>query len=325
MTLRIIDGGLSTQLEAQGVNLKEHPKLWTAGLLSSTDGRAELLKAHSAFIEAGADIVLTSSYQTSPDLAQDLLSASVHLALEARDTARALGRPIDVFLSLGPWGATQADGSEYTGVYPPSATKAFLSKFHASRLSLLLKDEKENSIDGLAFETIPSQLELSSILPLLSSPPYISIPAWITFSSNDGVLCCDGSLLSTAIEMCLSSFAAGPTEAPRWLGLNCVHPESVDAFLDSILPILETSTVAGVVLYPNNGGTWNAETRCWCELEGTSDVTDGTCSDGYTQKAKEWRDRIINGEKGGKDLMIGGCCSTDARTIKKLRECLLGN
>ena len=77
----------------------------------------------------------------------------------------------------------------------------WMKRFNKTRLSLLLGGAgggagaaNNSQVDGLAFETIPSSLELESILPLLSSSCYSSFPGWITFSSKDGIHLCDGSL-----------------------------------------------------------------------------------------------------------------------------------
>ena len=84
--LRVLDGGLSTQLENHhGVDLTQHPKLWTAGLLANEAGRTKLRAAHDAFIEAGARIILSSSYQVNPTMDAQAATASVELALTARD------------------------------------------------------------------------------------------------------------------------------------------------------------------------------------------------------------------------------------------------
>ena len=113
---QLIDGGLSTQLELQGVDLKKFPKTWTAGLLESPSGCADLRRAHASYIDAGADIILTSSYQTSLDTEKVILQKSVALTVEAANIEATKGGGLaKVYLSLGPWGATQADGSEYTG------------------------------------------------------------------------------------------------------------------------------------------------------------------------------------------------------------------
>tara|TARA_B100000795_G_C22698226_1_gene398508 strand:- start:11 stop:994 length:984 start_codon:yes stop_codon:yes gene_type:complete len=304
-TTRIIDGGLSTQLETQGIDLKKYPTTWTAGLLSTKEGQGQLSQAHQSYITAGAQIILTSSYQTSPTMSDEILTTSIKLALDCRDR---VDKNVDVYVSLGPYGATLADGSEYTGIYPSNVTSETLTTFHSARLSKLLQNN--NPVDGLAFETIPNLLELQCILHLLSSAVYSKLPAWITFSSKDGVHCCDGTSLSEAIHLCVDSFAAVP--GVRYIGLNCVHPSVIDDFLQVVLPIvIEHPTVfQGIVLYPNNGGEWDAKKRCWCDMAG---------NEGFSEKAKEWRNKIIETKI---NCLIGGCCSTNAEHILKLSESL---
>mmetsp|Transcript_13948 Transcript_13948/g.27825 ORF Transcript_13948/g.27825 Transcript_13948/m.27825 type:complete len:308 (+) Transcript_13948:58-981(+) len=299
----LIDGGLSTQLESQGVDLTLFPQTWTAGLLSMEDGCRCLATAHRAFYDAGADIILTSSYQTDTSSPQKLLSRSISLALEQRDVFPNK----KVFVSLGPWGAKEADGSEYTGKYGKEVTHETLVDFHTSRLRKLLRDFPLNAartVDGLAFETVPSALEAQAICEVLSS--YSSIPAWITFSSSDGVTTCDGQPLDEVITKVCTTFQGHV--GPRYVGLNCVHPSVVTPFLDAVLPL---SGFAGVVLYPNNGGKWNAETRVWEDVDGDSV--------GFTVAAVEWARRI---NERGLEAFIGGCCSTDSATIKKLKTSL---
>ncbi|HEU5482786.1 MAG TPA: homocysteine S-methyltransferase family protein, partial [Sphingomicrobium sp.] len=57
----VLDGGLATQLEAQGHDLGT--ALWSAALLRS-EPRAIAL-AHRAFLEAGAECITSASYQAS--------------------------------------------------------------------------------------------------------------------------------------------------------------------------------------------------------------------------------------------------------------------
>ena len=79
-SVRVLDGGLSTQLENhQGVDLAERPKLWAAGLLADATGRARLRAAHDAFISAGATVILSSSYLVGP--AVDAKEAAESVAL----------------------------------------------------------------------------------------------------------------------------------------------------------------------------------------------------------------------------------------------------
>ena len=112
----VLDGGLATQLEARGHDLSGH--LWSAQLLHENPD--EICRAHRDFLDAGADAVITASYQTSiPSLMQhlgldeagaaELIVRSVEIAVKARDE----GGDSDkiVAASIGPYGACCADGS----------------------------------------------------------------------------------------------------------------------------------------------------------------------------------------------------------------------
>ena len=57
----ILDGGLSTALEELGVTL--NTTLWSGELLRSH--RDQIRAAHKSFADAGATILITSSYQIS--------------------------------------------------------------------------------------------------------------------------------------------------------------------------------------------------------------------------------------------------------------------
>lgn len=85
----VLDGGLSNQLQAQGCDLSDH--LWSARLLA--DDPAQIVAAHAAYVRAGAQVVITASYQASYEgfarrglerrQVEALLRRSVHLARQA--------------------------------------------------------------------------------------------------------------------------------------------------------------------------------------------------------------------------------------------------
>ena len=126
----ILDGGLASELEKMGFNLNTH--LWSAQLLDSNPDA--IRKVHLSYLEAGADCIITSSYQASisgfikkgysQKKARLLLERSVTLANEARDEYLASSKnnkarqeqPI-VAACIGPYGAYMANGAEYTGYY----------------------------------------------------------------------------------------------------------------------------------------------------------------------------------------------------------------
>lgn len=143
---------------------------------------------HALYYTAGADIGITASYQATLagfekiglDRVQgeDLLRTSVKLAQEARDEVwtRIIAdgnssnrhRPL-VAASVGCYGASLADGSEYSGHYGLSVEE--LKTFHRERL-LVLAGEKP---DVLACETIPCVPEVHALLELLEEPAVKSL------------------------------------------------------------------------------------------------------------------------------------------------------
>ena len=81
----VVDGGLSTQLESMGCDI--NGPLWTARALQENPAAIEA--AHRAFITAGADVVITGSYQVSR---QGFIEAG-HTAAEAD---RALSLSVEI-------------------------------------------------------------------------------------------------------------------------------------------------------------------------------------------------------------------------------------
>eukprot|EP00960_Hanusia_phi_P061960 764998-Hanusia_phi.AAC.3 len=159
----VLDGGQATQMEQEGVDLSGH--LWSARLLR--DNPSMVKKTHVAFFLAGADVAVSASYQgtvegfkragMSDEEGQRLLKFSIKLIREARDEAweqmhkhGSASKRMKPFAgaSVGCYGASLADGSEYTGgSYGISLEE--LRKFHLDRLKLFA----EEAPDVFAFET----------------------------------------------------------------------------------------------------------------------------------------------------------------------------
>lgn len=79
--------------------------------------------------------------------------------------------------SIGPYGACQADMSEYTGSYVDSMTEEDFIEWHRPRLELLI----QTGVDYLAIETFPALVEAKAVLKLLHQVA-TDTPAWISFS-----------------------------------------------------------------------------------------------------------------------------------------------
>ena len=244
----LLDGGLSNELERQGCDLNQ--KLWSAKLLESNP--EAIVLAHLAYLEAGAQCIITSSYQaTLPGFmaigydqssASTLILKSVQLAEEARRRFMLLNprqpKPL-IAASIGPYGAYLADGSEYRGDY--SISDPELTGFHESRINLL----DNSTADIFACETIPSFQEAKVLSACLKTKKK---SAWISFSCKDGKHISDG----TPIEKCAAFFAHHPTVFA--IGVNCTSPNYISELIQSI------KTKSGdkkIVVYPNSGASNN--------------------------------------------------------------------
>lgn len=287
----LLDGGLATTLAARGADLSG--RLWSARLLR--EDPAAIRDVHEAFLAAGADVVITASYQATvegfvragvePAEARDLLRRSVHLAIRARDRA---GRPEAlVAASVGPLGAALADGSEYRGY--PGVGVARLRAFHRERLEILA----DAGPDLLAIETIPDATEAEALLDLLDE--MTTPPAWMTFTASDDEHLSDGSRFApVATEVAAHARIAG-------VGVNCVPVERVAGLLES-LPALEA---AHLVAYPNLGDRWDPGAGRWVPRHRIP-----------TAEVRRWLGRGVE--------VVGGCCGTSPRHIAALGEALRG-
>jgi len=291
----VLDGGLSNQLEDQGFDLNH--ALWSALLL--TDNESELIKAHRYYLDAGADCIITASYQASedgftalgvsPDLAPKLITKSVELAHQAIDeyleeTKKDTTRPL-VAASIGPYGACQADGSEYHGQY--GISNVVLKCFHHDRLHLL---DKTNA-DVLACETIPSLQEAQVLHGLLLN---VETPAWISFSCKNGQQINDG----TAIEKAVQLFSDHPNVLA--IGVNCTSPQYMSELIGRIKRHIGDKAI---IVYPNSGEQYDPDSKKW---HGTSSPE--SCG----RAAKTWVDAGAN--------IVGGCCRMGPDHIREIHQ-----
>ena len=286
MTVHVIDGGLSTELERLGAKIQG--ELWTGRAL--LEDPAVVAEAHRAFALAGAEVVISSSYQlsrqgfeeiglTAAD-ADEALRQSIRVAKDA-----VAGTGAKVAASIGPYGAVLHDGSEYRGVY--AVGQAELEKFHAERLAVLL----EESPDFLAIETIPNVVEAKALAQVLKN---VDVPKWFSFTAGSSELLWSGEKVEDAVR----EIADLPNLVA--VGFNCVAPELVAGLAERIKPLIN----AEIIAYPNRGGTWDSAAGVWL---GNEPRELASWLDEWTAAGVTW---------------VGGCCSTDSRDIASVKDAL---
>ncbi|MCW3156943.1 homocysteine S-methyltransferase [Micropruina sp. KQZ13P-5] len=240
----VLDGGLATRLEARGHDLSD--SLWSARLL--LEDPDEVRAAHADFFVAGAEVATTASYQVSESGfaaagldAGDSMRALRRSVRLAREAAEAAGGQRWVAASVGPYGASLADGSEYRGDYGLSVRQ--LRAWHRPRLAVLA----EAGADVLACETIPCLAEVEALALELDA---LGVPAWLSLTTVGA----HTRLGEPAAEA--YALAAG-SDAVVALGANCCDPADAAAVV---------AAVGGrrpVVFYPNSGEVWDAAARDW--------------------------------------------------------------
>ncbi|MDB6170060.1 MAG: homocysteine S-methyltransferase [Verrucomicrobia bacterium] len=296
---RVLDGGLATELQRRGHDLSG--EVWSARLLRDDPDAIE--RVHFEYLAARADIVTSASYQASfagfaslgigRSEAAALLRRSVELAVAARDRFQRANprekRHIFVAASVGPYGATLHDGSEYKGDY--DLTVSQLVEFHAERLAILASSDA----DLLGCETIPCLDEVRALAFLLRQFP--DRAAWVSLTSPDGLHTSRGELLADAGAI------LEPVPNVIAVGVNCVAPAIVTHAIDA----LRTQTSKPIIVYPNSGETWDAQGRQWRGAWSETSLAD---------LAREW---LQHGAR-----IIGGCCRTGPKDIAALSELLRG-
>jgi len=292
----VLDGGLATELEKKGFDLNDH--LWSAALLVNNPGA--IRDIHLSYLEAGADCIITSSYQAtisgfmkkgfSQKEAADLIKLSVKLAREAveifLDNNSCKNRPLPfVAGSAGCYGSFLADGSEYRGDYHLEFHE--YADFHRPRVELLA----EAGADIIAFETIPCAEEGTAIVEFMKDYP--ELPYWIVFSVKDEVHISNGDVFADFIKNTKFS------DNLIGCGINCSDPGNTTAILKG----LQNLEKKNFVVYPNSGEIYDKHCNCWKEPENM---------DLFLASVSTWY------EFGAK--IIGGCCRTGPEEVKFISD-----
>jgi homocysteine S-methyltransferase len=121
----IVDGGLSTSLTEQGYDLSHD--LWTARLIAEEP--AALVRAHRAFLDAGAEVLITSSYQASIDGFERNGATTAEAAALLQSTT-AIARQ-----AVAEWSTTEMENRDGSRIPMTESTASLGDEFDEDRTS----------------------------------------------------------------------------------------------------------------------------------------------------------------------------------------------
>jgi homocysteine S-methyltransferase len=193
-----------------------------------------------------------------------------------------------VAASIGCYGASLADGSEYKGNYGLSIGE--LKNFHRNKISIL----KNSGVDLLACETIPCKVEAEALIQLFQEE-FPDCWAWLSFSCKDEEHVCSGDLFSDCISLgnnCKQIVA---------IGINCTLPK----YIENLLKLAKKVTNKPLIVYPNSGEIWDSVNHSWYKPNDLLPIS---------KYVLLWK------ELGA--YIIGGCCRTTPEDIYEIIKIL---
>ncbi|KAL4704149.1 hypothetical protein ACJJTC_012965 [Scirpophaga incertulas] len=302
----VLDGGFSTQLSCHVGATVDGDPLWSARFLQTNP--KEVINTHLDFLRAGADAIMTNTYQASiqgfvehlgvtPEEGLTLIHKAVELAKTARDTYLQECQDNGVHVvtplivgSVGPYGACLHDGSEYDGSYASTVKIETIRQWHIPRVKALI----ESGVDLLAFETIPCFKEAEMLVQMLKEYP--NTKAWLSFSCKDKKCLANGENFKESAIKCWKL----NSEQLVAIGVNCCSPAIVAKLFDGINKGRENSPIP-LITYPNSGEKYNPQIG-W--------IDDDIC-EGIDTFVQQWLDLGVR--------YIGGCCRTYGSDISRIK------
>lgn len=269
------------------------PEFAAFPMIDSSDGRQRLRDYYKELIQIGRDtgagvILDTPTWMADPDRAKAVGYAAEDLPRVTRD-AVALVRSfsdehadaaICISVQIGP----QGDGYE-----PGMASAKLAADYHRPQIAAA----KEAGADVLSAYTLGSAAEAIGITLAAQE---LSIPAIVSFvGETDGKLA-DGTKLAAVVTQ------LADTADPLAIMVNCAHPDHIANGFDGKD---WEAKLAGIVA--------NASRQSHEELDNAEVLDDGDPDElsGQLADLKESHPGV---------RVLGGCCGTDLRHLRKIAE-----
>ena len=283
----LIDGGMGTLLQHSGVPM--HGKVWSGqAVLSHPEA---VLRAHEAFIEAGAEAIITNTFAAARhmlepgglgDQVTEINLNAVKLAQRARDNVAT--EPVAIIGSICEWAPTDE------------------RKWHTVRaVSNSVREQAgllaEAGVDLIALEMC-QEVELS--IAATEAALETGLPLWIGLSAKTHKGCDNLSVFDYSkldFESLVKALAGYPA-----MMMNIMHTPVTD--IDRALEILRQYWDGSVGIYPESGYFTMPDWQFVDIIE----------ADALAEMAKGWVDNGVR--------MVGGCCGLGPEHISALRQVL---
>ncbi len=280
-TVVMADGAMGTMLMQAGLERGAPPEMW------NTENAQGVRAIHRAYIEAGAQIVLTNTFGGSLIRLKrhDLQSRTAELnragAENARAEAQAAPHPVVVAGSMGPSGELLAPIGTLT---PEEARESFAVQ--AAGLA-------EGGVDVVWVETMSDLEEVRAAVE--GARMATALPVVVTMTFDTG----GRTMMGTTPEQALEALRALGLLA---LGGNCGNGP---AEIEGVIEAMRRADPSAVLVAKSNAGL--------PQLDGTEIIYDGTpeVMAAHALRARELGARII-----------GGCCGTTPDHIRAMAEAL---
>jgi S-methylmethionine-dependent homocysteine/selenocysteine methylase len=280
----LLDGALGTELERLGVSTSL--PLWSAQALLDAPDRVR--EVHESYIQAGADVITSATFRTTPRAlskaglaaeADRLTTLAIELAREARDRA-APGREVRIAGSMAPLEDC------YKPELSPAAPDA--EREHREQAERLARAGAEL----LLIETVGTAAEA---LAAVRAARATDLPVWISFLCKSGTELMSGEPLASAVRLVT-------TLTPDAVLVNCVPV----AIATECLEVMGRASVLPYGCYANAGSP-DMGRSTWCfDPEMTPER--------FAEAAAGWLQRGAQ--------IVGGCCGTGPDHIRALRDAL---
>jgi len=283
----VCDGAMGSMLLARGLKSGECPETWNLAR------QADVQAIHRAYLEAGADIILTNTFGGNrftlkghglDSRAADLNRAGAQFARTlAQDLAGTLGRDLFVLGDIGPTGRFMAPLGMDT-------FEDFLAVFKEQAAALA-----EGGVDGLVIETMTSVEEVEAAVKAARATTQLPVVASMTFQQD-----ADGKNYHTIMGVDVRTMVKRLCDAGAdILGTNC--GQGIEQMI-GVVRQMRAATDLPILVEPNAGLPRLSQGRTV-----------------YAQTPEEMV-RSLDALLDAGANIVGGCCGTTPAHIRLIAE-----